>query len=365
MVTSAEFSPDGTILVSGDGAGEIQVLNSTNCEVLKTFPAHQGVIKFVHFSSDSTLVATASSDSTIKIWNTSTWDIEQTLELPTPYSKIITPWYNTATEAKFSSDGKILASAFGDSSFWLWNWDIKNVTHKLEGHTHVEYPETDSSVDFSPSEMLVATGGGDGAIKLWDVNSGTEIQTPSMGHNGLVRSVIFSPDGTLLASGSDDSTVKLWNIARGAEQKPLTGHTNAVTSVAYSPNGRLLASGSDDSSVRIWNITSETELQTLIGHEDAVTSVDFSYNGDLLVSSSWDKTIKLWNVSSGALIRNLTGHTDFVYSTVFSENGKKWLQGAQMLRSYFGMSLMGGNCKHYMDIVGKYSLWHFHLMEKC
>jgi len=353
VVNAVAFSPDGTILVSTDDPGWIKVWNTTNWEELTTFKAHQGPT-FVHFSSDSRLLATASADDTIKIWNTSSWDIPlHTLKFPTLYSL---PWYNWVKEAKFSSDGKILASAFGGSTFWLWDWDNENVTHKLEGHAYVEYPETDSSVDFSPSEMLVASGGGDGFIKLWDVNSGTEIETPSMEHNGLVRSVVFSPDGTLLASGGDDSTVKVWNVVRGAlmpELQTLAKHTSAVTSVDYSPNGILLASGSDDLSVKVWNITSGTELQTLIGHEDAVTSVDFSYNGDLLVSSSWDKTIKLWNVSSGVLIRKMvasgsadanvilwnasnggvlktfTEHSGSVLSVAFSPDGQVLASGSE------------------------------------
>jgi WD40 repeat protein len=350
VVFSAEFSPDGTILVSADGAGEIKVWNSTNWEELTTFKAHQGEIRFVHFSPDSTLLATASNDGTIKIWNTSTWDIPKpipihTLEFPNPPYKT---WDTWVMEAKFSSDGKILASAFGDNMFWIWDWDNENVTHKLEGHTHVEYPETDSSVDFSPSEMLLASGGGDGFIKLWDVNSGTEIEIPSMEHNGLVRSVVFSPDGTLLATSSDDSTVKLWNIARGAELQTLAKHTSAVTSVDYSPNGMLLASGSDDSSVKVWNITSGTELQTL-QHEDVVTSVDFSYTGDLLVSSSRDETIKLWNVSSGVLTRNLTEHTGFVFSAIFSENGKMVASGGVDANVILWNASNGGVLKKFTE----------------
>ena len=139
-------------------------------------------------------------------------------------------------------------------------------------------------VVFSPHGRLLASGGADGKVKVWEVASGQEVRT-LRGHTGWVYSVAFSPDGRLLASGSGDNTVKVWEVASGRAVHTLTGHTSCVYSVAFSPDGRLLASGSGDNTVKVWEVASWQEVRTLTGHTDSVKSVAFSPDGHWLAIS--------------------------------------------------------------------------------
>ena len=70
----------------------------------------------------------------------------------------------------------------------------------------------------------------------------------------MALSVAFSPDGKLLASGGDNNTIMLWDVASGTLTKTLTGHADVVWSVAFSPDGKLLASGSYDKTIKIWRV---------------------------------------------------------------------------------------------------------------
>ncbi len=73
----------------------------------------------------------------------------------------------------------------------------------------------------------------------------------------------------MLASGGYDKTIKLWDVASGRELRTLSGHTDPVSSVAFSPDGNVLASGGGDNTIKLWDVASGRELRTLSGHPTA------------------------------------------------------------------------------------------------
>jgi hypothetical protein len=149
----------------------------------------------------------------------------------------------------FSPEGHLLASASTDQSVRLWNSATGHpVGQPLTGHTHWV-----RAVAFSPDGHLLASASDDKTVRLWDPATGHRVGQPLIGHTGWVMAVAFSPDGHLLASASADQTVRLWDPATGHRVgRPLIGHTDRVRAVAFSPDGHLLASASDDKTVRVW-----------------------------------------------------------------------------------------------------------------
>jgi WD40 repeat protein len=78
------------------------------------------------------------------------------------------------------------------------------------------------------------------------------------GHQRAVRNVVFSPDGKALASGGEDGAIRLWDPALGKSLgEPFSGHHGIINSVAFSPDGMLLASGGDDGTIRLWDFDPE------------------------------------------------------------------------------------------------------------
>ncbi|KAF4452098.1 hypothetical protein F53441_5031 [Fusarium austroafricanum] len=194
------------------------------------------------------------------------------------------------------------------------NWN--NCLQTLEGHDGPVY-----SVAVSPDNQLIASGGHDGTVRIWDMKTGLCRHTLE-GHDDGVTSVIFLPDGRSLASGSFDQTIKIWGTKTGLCSKTLADHTDKIKSVASSPDGQYLASGSWDRSIKIWDPKTGSCLQTLEGHGGEVTSVAFSPDGQRLVSGSYDTTVKIWDMETMSCQQTLKDHKVVVEWVAFSPCGE-------------------------------------------
>ena len=154
------------------------------------------------------------------------------------------------------SDGKLLASGSSDNTVKLWSMTDYSLVKTLTGHTG-----SVNSVAISSDCKILASGSSDSTVKLWDLTNFTLLATLT-GHTGQVKTVAVSPDRTLVVSGSDDKTVKLWSLADYSCTKTLTDHTYPVISVAISFDGSMLASADGRSTCIIWNLSDGTKIST-------------------------------------------------------------------------------------------------------
>ncbi|MEH2254169.1 nSTAND1 domain-containing NTPase [Nostoc sp.] len=261
---------------------------------------HMSGVNSATFSPDRSLIASASADTTIKLWRPDGSLV-----------KTLSGHEDVVNSVSFSPDGQIIASASQDKTVKLWSREGQLLA-TLFGHQGVV-----NSVNFSPDGQIIASASTDKTVKLWSRDN--KLLKTLQGHDGAVLSVAWSPDGQTIASGSADKTVKLWS-RDGKLLKTLQGHDDAVKSVAWSPDGKAIASASLDQTIKLWNLEGKL-LRTLSGHSAGVTSVSFSRDGKTIASASTDETIKLWS-SEGVLLGTLKGHNNWVNSVSFSPDGR-------------------------------------------
>jgi WD40 repeat protein/serine/threonine protein kinase len=345
-VLSIAYSADGGRIASGSSDNTIQIVSATNGQVLRTLPGHTDGVLSVRFSPDSEQLLSGSYDNTARLWDIASGQVLQEFKGHT--------WWVWAAE--FSPDATRIVTASQDGKAIVWQKRGAGSGEQGAGSTTqetasnrisltpryvqlTEFTGHDGAVysaRFSPNGKLIATGGYDGFVMVWNPDEVRPIDIERRlagepdpkanyvrlaGHEKPVRSVDFSPNGKLALSGGEDNTIRVWDAASGESRKILRGHGSAVRSCVFSFDGQRVLSGGEDQSLRVWDLEGYQEARVLhakvfTGHVDAVLSARFSRDGRQIVTASRDRTASLWDAETGQPLRRFEEGHEFLVSAV-------------------------------------------------
>ncbi|KAF4770261.1 hypothetical protein HAV15_011404 [Penicillium sp. str.  len=282
---SLMFSPDGRFLVSpacDPNHPTIFLWNLIGDFFEKETANTLGNVQCVAFSPNSQLLAFASADGSVKLWDLASGNLQQTLE---SYTRQV-------THLSFSHTGQFLGILCEHGRFRIWN--IVTGVEKI-------LPAGIFAGTFSPTEKVLVTVSHEFSLSSWDPDTGLPLKNFKGKYCNYDQA--FSPDGKLLAIARDQSQITILDMSTGILHAPFGAHADSVLSMAFSPNGQFLASASEDKVVKIWHVGAGIPKpeQSYEGHSSRVCSLTFSTDGETLVSCSDGGTAALWYPKTGSL----------------------------------------------------------------
>lgn len=221
------------------------------------------------------------------------------------------------TSVDYHQKTKILVSAFSNGVFLLVSLPDVSLIHSL-----AISEQTIESVCFNKSGDWIVFGCPDmGQLLVWEWQSETYV-LKQQGHSSSMSCLAYSPDGSMVATGGEDSKVKLWNTSSGFCFVTFNEHEASVTGVCFTPNGKVVLSSSVDGTVRAFDMTRYRNFKTFTTPRPVQLScISVDSSGDLIAAGGQDVfEIYLWSLTTGRLVDVLTGHQGPVASLSFSNN---------------------------------------------
>ena len=227
----------------------------------------------------------------------------------------------TISSVSVSDDGKRAVSGGEDGSVRIWDLESMTCLKVLEGHR-----EKVTSVSVNGDGKRAVSGGESGSLCIWDLESMTCVKVLE-GHREEVTSVSVSGDGKRALSGGADGSVRIWDLESMTCVKVLEGHLGLVNSVSVSGDGKRAVSGGADGSVRIWDLESMTCVKVLEEHVGCVGSVSVNGDGKRAIFSGYDDSVRIWDLESMTCVKVLKADLGEVDSISVSSDGKRAVSG--------------------------------------
>lgn len=346
---------------------------------------HEGVVSHICYSPDGMILATASDDGFVCLWDVYTGRLVKKLRMEI---------HSFVSGLEFSGDGDLIACSCFE---YVYVWETENGLRKfcLEGHNgeiiaglafhpsgtelasgghdgniciwdmktgkmlfHLEDSKQDDEyyrnamvLCYSPDGSYLAAGYEDGVVKLWKGLDGSEVYKRQIQSKGI-RDIKFSPDGNILATAGSDAIAILSDVSSGRQLVQLKGHQKDIFEINFSPDNKIAATASMDKTIRIWELKTGECLHVLKLHEDSVQRVQFHPYEDYIATAGCDGLVAIWDTDSGRLIRKLRRHNDIVGAISFSPDGQ-FLATASIDENVCIWSAQSWNALHYFKNNGR------------
>ncbi|MSU62683.1 MAG: hypothetical protein EXS31_09845, partial [Pedosphaera sp.] len=356
LILDIAFSHDGKMLASAVADDRsIHVWDLATRKIKWTLTGHTLAAWQVAFLTGDKIVASSSSDRTVKLWSLETGRETTTLhgylneifvmavapdgltvatgiKVGTVSLSSTTPMLqkqvsrNSSVEIPpdhsemLSHDGSTLLMLHPDHRIGVW--DTATITERFR----LDLNMTNRMWAVSRTGRLIAVGQSSGAVKLFETSTMREIATLT-GKCWGDGSLVFSPDEKKLAWVTVDHQVRVSEIATQQTVAEFATRTSQVWSLTFSPDGTMIGAGFGDGRSEIFQITNGRRLALLEGHNGPISGVVFLHDGETVATSSWDQTVKLWDLKTARELKSFGGQPLVYWTLALSPDGRRLATG--------------------------------------
>ena len=313
-VIALAFSPDAKRLATFNQDPRLRLWDVESGEMTLDLPASEAINavgRIPLFSPDGSILASGEMDGRIRLINLATHDIR---EIPAPAGG-----HNTGALA-FSPDGRLLATGHGSSDGTIRLWDV--ATGKLAGTLEGHRGGVNKLV-FAPDGRTLYSASEDQSIRLWDLTR-TKPSVRLQGHTGALTGLVLCRDGRTLVSCADDGSVRFWDTRLESRQRPKRSCPNRprMFGALFTADSRRVITASLSNAVTIWDVATATAIERIPALGTNNMSVALSPDQRLLAVGGADGTLQIWDLKAQAMVKQWQPHTIPVYKLCFLEGGK-------------------------------------------
>ncbi len=340
-IRALAITPNGSHVLTSDDK-EVRLWTTANgAKEPRSFAGATAPVHAVAVSKNGNLVAVGAADQIVRLYTFADGKQIAEFKCPAPVQKLA-----------FSPNNQMLAAGCADKSLLSWNvvFTPGQPNPPDFGKPGPAFAHDAGITDIAfESDTRFYSSGADKKVRKWKLASDAPIK--NLAHPNLVDAVAFNHDNTLLATGGHDGTVRIWDVAKGTQVREIKAHTTPAPSpvycVVWSSDSKQLVSGSLDRSIKLWDAANGNMVREFKpykekefdkGHRDGVFCVALTPDSKFLVSGSSDHTLKVWNVADGSVVRELINpntpapaglptpppaHPGWIYSVRLSPDGQK------------------------------------------
>ncbi len=304
--SASAFSTDGELVAAASRDGRLHVWNTkNNTKVLGPIDAKHESISVLKFSPDNRRLLVG-ANKTLQILDVETGRAEFSSERVE----------ESIRDAVFHPQTNKVIVGIRSGAVFSLRTDSKEPRQDLSGHDRAV-----TCMAISPSAGRLVTASEDHTAKLYDVETESPIATLS--HDGPVRWTCFDPSGELVATASDDGIIKFWDAKSGQARGDELHHGARIRVIKFDPSGTRLASGGWDANAKLWDVATGEQIGSPMTHQNSVPQLDFSPDGRFLATASLDHTAKIWSTETGREVCPAMHHGFLVQNVAFLPDGKR------------------------------------------